>query len=116
MKISDIVQSLDAQVLCGEDKLGREIDAAFGSDMMSDALAFMHEKTVLLTGMVNTHVIRTLEMLDVECVVFVRGKVVPDEVLEMGEEQGMVLLSTDKTLYTSCGLLYAEGLRGCERA
>lgn len=115
MKISEIVSTLDAKVLCGEDKLDTEIGAAFGSDMMSDALAFMHERTVLLTGMVNPHVIRTAEMLDVECVVFVRGKAVPEEVLEKGEEQGMVLLTTPKTLYTSCGLLYAKGLQGCER-
>ena len=115
MKIADIVRILDAQVLCGQDKLEEEITAAFGTDMMSDALAFMQEKTLLLTGMVNTHVIRTAEMLEVRCVVFVRGKPVSNEVLQMGEDQGMVLLRTPKTLYISCGLLYEQGLPGCTR-
>lgn len=116
MLIADIVRILDATILCGESQVDQPITAAFGSDMMSDALAFMYEKTVLLTGMVNAHVIRTAEMLDVHCIVFVRGKPVPDEILEMGKERDMVLLATTKTLYTSCGLLYQAGLPSCSRS
>ncbi len=116
MKIADIVNILDAEVLCGADRLDQEITAAFGTDMMSDALAFMHEKTLLLTGTVNPHVIRTAEMLDVRCILFVRGKPVSQEMLEMAEEQGMVLLGTPKTLYVSSGLLYQAGLPGCMRS
>ena len=113
MQIKEIIRLLDADVLCGEDKLDIEIDSAFGTDMMSDALAFMDDKTLLLTGMTNSHVIRTAEMLDVECVLFVRGKVVPEDVVQMAKSQGMVLLATHKTLYVSSGILYAAGLPGC---
>ena len=115
MKISHIVEALDAKVLCGRQNLEQEINGAFGSDMMSDALAFMHENTLLLTGMVNAHVIRTAEMLDVNCIVFVRGKPVPEEVVEMAKGLDMVLLGTSKTLYASCGILYGAGLPACTR-
>ncbi|MDD3919653.1 MAG: DRTGG domain-containing protein [Eubacteriales bacterium] len=113
MQIKEIIRLLDAKVLCGEDNLDTQIDSAFGTDMMSDALAFMHEKTLLLTGMINPHVLRTAEMLDVQCVLFVRGKTVPEELIQMGKDLDMVLLATPKTLYISSGILYAAGLPGC---
>ncbi len=116
MKIRDIVSILNAKVLCGEAYMDEDIESAFGSDMMSDALAFMGEKAVLLTGMVNAHAIRTAEMLDLRCVIFVRGKAVPEEVLNRAEELDIALLATPCTLYVSCGLLYQAGLPGCTRS
>lgn len=113
MQARDIIRMLDATVLCGGESLDIEIDSAFGTDMMSDALAFMHQNTLLLTGMVNPHVIRTAEMLDVNCILFVRGKMVPEDLIEMAASRGIVLLATPKTLYVSSGILYAAGLPGC---
>ena len=115
MKISEVAEILDAQVLCGNRYLDAELDSAFGADLMSDVLAFVQEHTLILTVMVNLHVIRTAEMLDVHCILFVRGKQVPEEILERAEELDMVILSTEKTLYTACGMLYMAGLPGCGR-
>ena len=63
----------------------------------------------------NTHVIRTAEMVDLECIVFVRGKKPTSDIIEMAEENGMVLLCTDHTLYCTSGILYSNGLTGVGR-
>lgn len=110
MKISEVAETLDAKVLCGRESLDDEITSGFGADMMSDVLAFMDNETLLLTGLMNQHVIRTAEMLELHCIVFVRGKPVPEDILELAREQNIVILATPKTLYESCGLLYAKGL------
>ena len=116
MKVSEIQRILDAEVLCGDEFVAiTEVDSAFGADMMSDVLAFVTPTTLILTGMVNMHVIRTAEMLDLRCIVFVRGKKVADEILDAARALDMIVLSTDKTLFTSSGLLYMAGLRGCTR-
>ena len=115
MQVSQIIEILSAEVLCGEAHMSKEIDAAFGSDMMSDVLAFATENTLLLTGLINTHVVRTAEMLDVRCIVFVRGKPVPQEIIEQADKLGIVMLATKHTLYVACGILYAQGLPGCVR-
>ena len=115
MKISKVAEILDAEILCGEQYLDTELNSAFGADLMSDVLAFVEENTLILTGMVNLHVIRTAEMLDVHCVLFVRDKQVPAEIIERAAELDMVLMRTDKTMYTACGMLYSEGLPGCRR-
>lgn len=109
MKAEDIVRLLDATLLSGALPDG-EIQSACGSDMMSDVLAYPKERMVLLTGLTNQHVVRTCEMLDVLMIVFVRGKIPPQEVLDMANDLGIAVAGTPHTLYESCGRLYHNGL------
>ena len=112
MKIRDIQKLLDAELLCESDNLDNEVFSAFGCDLMSDVLAYVKNQSVLLTGLVNPQVIRTAIMLDMVCVVFVRSKSPTKEILELAKENGIVVMNTNKTLYTSCGILYSNGLDG----
>ena len=112
MKIATIKELLDAEVVCGEDCLDREVYSACGSDMMSDVLAYVKDQAVLLTGLVNAQVVRTAEMMDMVCVVFVRSKCPTEEMVELARESNMVLLRTKKRMYEACGKLYAGGLDG----
>ena len=115
MKIKDIQHLLDAKHLCHGDNLDKEVTSAFGCDLMSDVLAYVKDQSVLLTGLVNPQVIRTAIMLDMVCVVFVRSKTPTDEILALAEESGIVVMSTTKTLYESCGIIYSNGLSGKEK-
>lgn len=110
MKICTMRELLDAKVLCCEENLGKHVYSACGSDLMSDVLAYVKDQAVLLTGLINSQVIRTAMMMDMVCVVFVRSKEPTEEMLQLASENGIVILSTDKRLYEACGLLYANGL------
>lgn len=112
MKISQVRDLLDAKVLCGDDMLEREVYSACGSDMMSDVLAYVKDQSVLLTGLVNSQVVRTAEMMDMVCIVFVRSKVPSEEMVALARESGIVMLATDKRMYEACGKLYKNGLIG----
>lgn len=112
MKVSDIREILDAEIICGQEILDTEVFAACGSDMMSDVLAFVKEQAVLLTGLVNPQVVRTAEMMDMHCIVFVRGKRPDLNMIEMAQDRDMVMLCTQHEMFTSCGKLYSSGLRG----
>ena len=112
MKISHIVELLDAKVHCGGENLDHEVRSGCGCDMMSDALAFMKDQAVLLTGLINPQVVRTAEMMDVICVVFVRGKEPTGAMVELAEQRGLVLLSTHYRMFPACGILYQAGLDG----
>lgn len=112
LSLREVAEALDATVFTGEDHLDIVVQTACCSDLMSDVLAFVHEKSIILTGLANAHVIRTAEMLDLKCIVFVRGKQPPQEVIDLARELGVVLLGATKTMFTSAGLLYQSGLRG----
>ncbi len=112
MKIKDIKELLDAQLLCGEEFLDRDVMSACGSDMMSDVLAFVKNQAALLTGLVNPQVIKTAEMMDMHCIVFVRDKRPTPEMIELAREADIALLCTGVRMFEACGILYEKGLRG----
>lgn len=110
MKLSTVRDLLDAEVLCCADSLDTEAMSACGSDMMSDVLAFVKDQGILLTGLMNPQTVRTAQMMDMKCIVFVRGKKPDDSVVSLAEENGIVVMTTDFRMYTACGTLFANGL------
>ena len=112
MKVKDIIEILNAEVMCRDDLLEQELHTACGSDMMSDVLAYVKDQAVLLTGLVNSQVIRTAEMMDMVCIVFVRSKQPTQEMIDLAREGGMVVMTTKLRLYEACGQLYTNGLVG----
>ena len=112
MILRDVQQILDATLLTGEEQLDQTVNTACGSDMMSDVLAYVKDQAVLLTGLVNQQVIRTAEMMDMVCVVFVRGKQPDDAIIELAREKHIAVMTTSHRMFTSCGLLYRAGLNG----
>ena len=112
MTIEDIRGILGARFVTGEELKNREVHSACGSDMMSDVLAFVKDQAVLLTGLCNPQVIRTAEMMDIICIVFVRGKLPDENMIEMAKERSIALITTGHRMFSACGLLYEKGLRG----
>ena len=112
MKLSTIREILDATVLSSEEHLDREVLAACGSDFMSDVLAYVKDQALLLTGLVNPQVVRTAEMLDMKCIVFVRGKTPDESILKLAQARDIVVMRSPRRMYDACGLLYLNGLRG----
>lgn len=117
MKAVEIAGILHAVPLTiwDEESQNHDYKHVFATDLMSDALALIqdHEdQTVLLTGLCNSQTLRTAEMLDVRFIVFVRGKFLLDDAIEMARSMRLVCLATDLTMYDACGRLYQKGLAG----
>jgi len=111
--LREVCDCLDAQIVCGEEMADQTVYSACGCDLMSDVLAFTKPGSVLLTGLTNPQVIRTAEMLDLKCVVFVRSKIPDEATVEMARSINVVVMQSPFPLYESCGLLYSAGLGGC---
>lgn len=113
MTVKEIADILNAKILCGEDRAKETIvHSAFGSDMMSDVLAFVQDQGLLLTGLMNPQVVRTAEMVDICCIAFVRGKTPEQSIIDLADEKGIILLTTPDRMYPACGKLYQAGLEG----
>ena len=113
MKLREVKEILDAEVLVGEDQLDMEIEAGACADSMSDVLAFVESGSLLLTGLTNLHVVRTSDILDIAAIVIVRGKQPQPETIQLAEELHIPILLTRFILYEAAGRLYAKGLVGC---
>ncbi|MBM6854996.1 hypothetical protein H6B11_12675 [Mediterraneibacter glycyrrhizinilyticus] len=112
MTIREMQEVLDASFLYGEELADLDVEFVFSADMMSDVLAYGSKCSVLITGLCNPQVVRTAEMLDIVCIIFVRGKMPDENMLALATGKGIAVLATDHFMFTTCGILYEHGLRG----
>ncbi|MEN6479085.1 MAG: DRTGG domain-containing protein [Anaerolineales bacterium] len=110
MTLDEVVKTVQGKVISADVDLSMEVSSAFGSDLLSDVLAFVHSETMLLTGLTNTQTVRTAEMAGITAILFVRGKYPPEQTVELAAEKGIPLLWSPHTMYESCGRLYMAGL------
>jgi len=114
MKLADIKETLRAEVIVGQDKLNLSVETGCASDLMSDLLRGPTNGAVLLTGLNNIQVIRTSVISGVVAVILIRDKKPTPEMTSLAVEHGLPVLSTPFTMFSSCGRLFAKGLRGVE--
>lgn len=110
MKIQQIQQLTQARVVCGDGRTDYEVECAFASDLMSDVLTLDCNRVLLITGLCNMQTVRTAEMAEVDCILFVRGKKITPAMLQVANENNMVLMETDHSMYHAVGELYSNGL------
>ena len=112
MKINEMTALLSGEARTAAAHADAEITSAYAGDMLSDVLALGSQPDVLLTGLLNPQVIRTAEMLDMHCIIFVRGKRPDETVLSLARQKDITILATPYRMFTACGLLYENGLEG----
>ena len=111
MKITDIVKLLNAKIITGSDKLDEEVLYGFASDLLSDVLTVDSEQLLLLTGMANLQVIRTAEMSEIVCIVFVRDKKMTPEMIELAAENNIVTIESPFSMFRTISVLHDNGLQ-----
>lgn len=95
-------------VLVGGELLtpGLDLDAGsskvFASDLMSDVLAFMDPGSVLLTGLVNAHVVRTARLVEVKAIIVVQGKRPDTAVVAEALRNNVPIIATGCSMFEAC--------------
>lgn len=113
MRLKECAEVIQADVLAAGPDMEMEIKVACGADLMSDVMAFScSSNQMMLTGLVNPQTIRTAEMMDIKVVVFVRGKVPGEQMLDLAREKGICIMTTRLPMFSACGLLHQAGIKG----
>ena len=106
MKLKAIAELLNAKVVCGELRLDEEFRYAFASDLMSDVLTLEEHNPIILTGLCNIQTVRTCEMGNLSVIIFVRKKKPSPEMIELAEENDMVMMECEYSMFKASGILY----------
>ncbi|MEI7723739.1 MAG: DRTGG domain-containing protein [Bacteroidota bacterium] len=111
MKVNEIVTLIKGTVVSGNENLESTVDMAFASDLMSDVLTVKMDNLLLLTGLVNIQAIRTAEMSDISCVVFVRNKKVTEEMIRIAKENKITIIQSPYSMFKVSGILFSAGIK-----
>ena len=115
MKLKDILEIVEGRPVYVDDPDVYEVDVhgAFGTDLMSDALANLRDadnRQLLITGLANMQIFHTANTLDLAVVLLVRGKQVDEHMLKGAKMSNVSLFVTDLSMFDACGRLFAKGL------
>jgi predicted transcriptional regulator len=114
MKLREIQDILNAEVITGDENLEKEIKYAFAADLLSDVLALSRGPgALLITGIVHPQVIYAGNTIDLGAIIFVRGKRPNEATLQLAIDNQIPLLTTRYIMFETCGRLYQQGLRAC---
>jgi len=111
MKLSEILEFLNAEVIVGRGRMDLDITGGAASDLMSDLLRNPREGALMLTGLSSPQVIRTAIIAEMAAVVLVRGKKPDSKMIDLAREYDLPLLTTMYNMYSSAGILYSKGLK-----
>ena len=115
MKARRVAELIDGEILSGMSLVDNvEVNTAFAADLMSDVLAYVESDkndVILITGITNPQIVRTAEMLDIPVIIVARGKKVPEETIKLAEEKGIIIIATKHIVFTTCGILYMNGIK-----
>lgn len=113
MNLKDLVSLIDGRVLLGDHRLEESVEYAVTSDLMSDVLTIStcNDNFLLITGLANVQAIRTVEMLDVQYIIFARGKEITEDMVELARDNDLVLISSDYSTFRVSGILYGAGIK-----
>jgi predicted transcriptional regulator len=116
MKLEKIVEILEGDIICNTFNGEIDISTACGADLMSDVLSYFESGLLLLTGLNMPQAVRAAEMADIKAIVFVRGKSIDKNTLELAKEKKIPLVATGLSMFEACGRLYQQGLKGLPNA
>ncbi len=111
MNIKEIAKKIEGRVVTNVNNGSMDYDMAFASDLMSDVLTLRNDNLVLITGLANLQTIRTAEMADINCIIFVRNKKVTDEMARLAAECGIDIVECKYSMFRASGLLFESGLK-----
>jgi predicted transcriptional regulator len=113
LKLREVKEILDANIVVGQEKMDMEVYTAFGADLMSDVIAFAKAGSLLLTGLTNSQVVKTASSRNIAAIILVRGKEPSTEAIEMAKDLQIPILTTKYILFETAGILYSKGIVGC---
>ena len=116
MQLWEIKGILEAELLWEPVDFRLEIEMVEAADLMSDVLSQSLGGELLVTGLINSQVIRTAEMADIKAIAFVHGKRPDEKTITLAQSKGIPLLTTKLFMYEACVRLGMRGLRGSSEA
>lgn len=105
MKICDIVGALGAKVICGA--ADGEYSGVYVGDLLSRAMSHVKAGDLWVTIMVNTNVVAVASLTECAAVLLAEGVELMPDALSAAEENGIVVLSSDRSVYDICTVIHS---------
>jgi hypothetical protein len=112
MNVQEMINLLDLKVITTPKDFS-SIEPTFGytSDLLSCVMAGAPHKSVWVTLQAHSNIIAVATLLEISAVIITEGATPDLSTINKADEEGVILLSTDKPTFAVVGKLWESGLR-----
>jgi len=108
--VKELKEKLDLKELTSTDNNDRSISDGCVCDLLSWVMAKGDEDMAWITVQINLNVIAVASLHDFSCVIIPENIEVPSNTIAKADEEGITVLSSDKTSYELCCGLSSLGV------
>ena len=106
MKLSEIVEKLQLQVLMGQELVGTEVTGGYTSDLLSDVMANGKGKNLWITLQTHENIVAVAKLKDLAGIIIINNRKPDEETLKRAKDEKVTLLASGETAFRVSGKLY----------
>ena len=110
MDIQGLIDLTSARLLTPNADLAREVQCGYSCDLLSWVMAHGKNGMAWITVQTHMNVVAVATLMEMALVLVPEGIQVAQDVLARAENEGIAILSSEKTTYELCGLMYGAGI------
>lgn len=110
MKISELVKSLELEVVTGEDSLAREVVGGYVGDLLSVVMGKAMEDQVWVTVQSHINIIAVASLINVSCIIVSEGFEIDEDAVNRAKDEDIVLLKSKLSSFEVCQQLTKLGV------
>ncbi len=111
MKVREIIEILDCEVLTGNVNLEEEVKYGYTSDLLSEVIGKAHPDSVWITIQSHLNIVAVAVLVGIKAIVVCEGKTVDPKVVEKAIQEKVAIITTRENSFRTSGKLYEAGLR-----
>ncbi len=106
MKLKEIVENLQLQVLVGQERLETEVTGGYTSDLLSDVMANSKGKNLWITLQTHENIVAVAKLKDLAGIIIINNRKPDEETLKRANDEQVTLLASGESAFSITGKLY----------
>ncbi len=106
MKLKEIVENLQLQVLVGQERLETEVTGGYTSDLLSDVMANSKGKNLWITLQTHENIVAVAKLKDLAGIIIINNRKPDEETLKRAKDEQVTLLASGESAFSITGKLY----------
>lgn len=112
MKVKDVVERFDLELIAGNQGLEREVRSGYCGDLLSDVMANAGAGALWLTIQSHKNIVGVAVLSELAAIILVNGRRPDEDTRTKADEEGIPILATTKSAFETAGLLHGAGVSG----
>lgn len=106
MKIIDLVNKLDLEILSGNNGLDRTVSGGYTSDLLSDVIANAEADNIWITLQTHKNIMAIASLKDLSAVIIINDNKAEEDTLKQSNTENIPILGTKEKAFETSAKIY----------